>query len=66
MGLRDLDVGIGNLGAAPMPVTFELKTTVHMQIAVPVEDVTAAYMFSGISLKVDEALQFFDACQSPV
>ena len=66
MGLRDLGIGIGNLSAAPMPVTRELKTTVHMQIAIPVEDVTIAHMFGGISLKIDEALQFIDACQSPV
>lgn len=49
-----------------MPITCEKKTTVHMQIAIPMQDVTTPYMLSSIGLEVYKTLQFINACQFPV
>ena len=39
-----------------MSIACEQKTTVHVQIAIPVEDVAAAYMLSSIGAKIYKAL----------
>jgi hypothetical protein len=49
-----------------MPITSKQEATVHMQIAIPMQNVTTAYMLSCVGLKVDKTLQFINACQSPV
>ena len=49
-----------------MSITRKQETTVHVQIAIPMHDVTAADMLSSVGSEVHETLQFINACQSPV
>ena len=66
LGAGRMPIRLNDRATAPLASVGKLKTSAHLKVAIPMQNVGATHIFGSVSRQVDETLQFIDRRQPPI